>query len=207
MKLTKSLRTFGLMVMLSAMVGTSMQQSAQAQTRSQNRTQPKAPVSCVPLRNGFFFEFQGITFTPEQEAAFRRFSAELSRKSEAQLGPIQTETMKDTSVDVAVKEGVGREIDKVWKEITDMMSAMAQKKVPADQQVELLTKKYGRYATFSLPQRSRFTPKQIAIKDKLNREFEAQMMSIFTPQQQKVYRENLVIKRGREACNPDKTYG
>jgi hypothetical protein len=41
----------------------------------------------------------------------------------------------------------------------------------------------------------------------MNRDFEAQMISIFTPQQQRVYRANLVIKRQIEACDTNKTDG
>lgn len=46
------------------------------------------------------------------------------------------------------------------------------------------------------------TPQQNAEMDRNLRRLEAQTLSILTPEQQKVYRENLIIKRALEDCDP-----
>jgi hypothetical protein len=52
--LSKSIRTFGVMVLLSVLVGTRQQQSAQAQSEA------KPKVACITLPPGRFFnEFEG----------------------------------------------------------------------------------------------------------------------------------------------------
>ena len=127
---SKPLRTLNLMTMLSVVVGSIVQQSVQAQTRtqpraaqaqSQNRTQPKAPVSCVQPKS-FFVEFQGIKFTSKQEAAFRRISAEMSKKAVEQMKNVRTETNPDSPINFSPK---GTQLsEKIFQEIIDARSAM-----------------------------------------------------------------------------------
>jgi hypothetical protein len=199
--LSKSFRTFGLMAMLSVLVATTLQQPVQAQ----KSTQLKAPASCnLKLKDGFFVEFQGIKFTPKQEAAYKRISAKIGKEAEAQMKNVGTEPNPDAPIRVITNEGIG---DKKYREILDAVETLMRAKVSTKEQIRLMTEQYGQYATFSQQSRLRFTPEQIAAKEKMNRDFEAQMMSIFTPQQQKVYRANLVIKRQIEACDTNKTDG
>ncbi|KAM3100612.1 hypothetical protein ACKFKF_11325 [Phormidesmis sp. 146-12] len=202
---SKSLRTLSLMTMLSVVVGSIVQQSAQAQ----NRTQPKASVDCNPqFRNGFFYDFQDIKFTPKQEATYRKIQAKGKKEAMEFMKNVQTEPMPDSPVDFAMK-GVSDkdepEItaarDKIGREIINAQTALRRGNLPPKEQLRVLTEKYGQYATFFQASRLRFTPEQIADREKRQRDFEAQMMSIFTPQQQKVYRANLVIKRQIEACD------
>ena len=199
--LSKSVRSIGLMALLSVVVGSLVQQSVQAQ----NQAQLKAPVTCnLQLKNGFFYEFQDIKFTPKQEATYRKISATMKQKADAQVKNVRTEPRPDASVDVVFKEGI---TDKIALEISEASTAMGSRNLPPKEQMRLLTEKYGQYATFFQTPTLRFTPQQIAAKEKMNRDFEAQMMSIFTPQQRKVYRANLVIKRQIEACDTDKSDG
>ncbi|MBE9012399.1 hypothetical protein IQ250_19560 [Pseudanabaenaceae cyanobacterium LEGE 13415] len=204
MKLTKSLRTLGLMAMLTVIVGTSVQQSVQAQTRSQNRTQPQAPVRCVQPKN-FFFELQGIKFTPRQEAAYRRITAQGKKEANEFMKNVRTEVDPNAPIDqIVYKQGI---TEKIVQEIRDAQAAMTRTKVPPREQLKLLTEKFGQYAEFYQTPRLRFTPEQIAAREKRTRDREAQVMAILTPQQQKVYRSNLVIKRQIEACDTDKSDG
>jgi hypothetical protein len=199
--LSKSVRTIGLMAMLSVLVATTLQQPVQAQ----KSTQLKAPASCnLKLKDGFFVEFQGIKFTPKQEAAYKRISAKIGKEAEAQMKNVGTEPNPDAPLRVIPNDGIG---DKKYREIIDAWDTLRRTEVSIKEQIKLLTEQYGQYATFSQQSRLRFTPEQIAAKEKMNRDFEAQMMSIFTPQQQKVYRANLVIKRQIEACDTNKTDG
>jgi hypothetical protein len=199
--LSKSVRSFGLMGMLSVLVATTLQQPVQAQSS----TQIKAPASCnLKLKNGFFVEFQGIKFTPKQEAAYKRISAKMGKEAEEQMKNVATEPNPDAPIRVITNEGIG---DKKYREILDAVETLMRAKVSTKEQIRLMTERYSQYATFSQQSRLRFTPEQISAKEKMNRDFEAQMISIFTPQQQRVYRANLVIKRQIEACDTNKTDG
>jgi hypothetical protein len=71
--LSKSVRTISLMVLLSTSIGTSSQQSAQSK-----------PAACAPFPQGQFFnEFEGMTFSREQDRAFRKIAAAGKKRSQA----------------------------------------------------------------------------------------------------------------------------
>jgi uncharacterized surface protein with fasciclin (FAS1) repeats len=222
MKLTsfsKVTRPLVLMTLLSVIVGSIAQQSFQAQ--AQNRTQPKAQpsaqaqnqpqdlINCLP---GFIdtisFDFQGIIFSPQQEPAFEKLSAELDKRLATELGPVQTDpNYEGGGVDYFMKEGLGAQVDRIFAEISEASATMSRNKVSPNRQVELLTQKYGQYATFSTDKRFLYTREQIAIREKLKRDFDAQMMAILTPAQQTIYRANTGTDRGLGTCDASKTGG
>jgi hypothetical protein len=208
---SKSVRTIGLVTLLSVAVGSIGQQSVQAQ----NQAQPKAPVACNPqLKGEFYYDFQNIEFTPKQEEAYRKISAAMSKQAEAQMKNVRTEPIPGAPVDFMMKLVGDRDTpeiiaarDTIAREITIAQTALSRRNLSTQEQMRLLTEQYGQYATFYQAAKLRFTPAQIVFKEKMNRDFEAQVMSIFTPQQQQVYRANLVIKRQIEACDTDRTDG
>jgi Spy/CpxP family protein refolding chaperone len=63
----------------------------------------------------------------------------------------------------------------------------------------MLTKKYGKYATFSVSNRIVLTQKQFLERNSIERNYEAQVLSILTPEQQKTYQANILIKRCYDA--------
>jgi hypothetical protein len=78
--LSKSVRTIGLMAMLSILVATTLQQPIQAQSKvlTQGNT------ACVPLPTGItFFELQGIEFSPKQKAEYKKILDKMNIRSEA----------------------------------------------------------------------------------------------------------------------------
>jgi hypothetical protein len=153
--LSKSVRSFGLMGMLSVLVATTLQQPVQAQSS----TQIKAPASCnLKLKNGFFVEFQGIKFTPKQEAAYKRISAKMGKEAEEQMKNVATEPNPDAPIRVITNEGIG---DKKYREILDAVETLMRAKVSTKEQIRLMTERYSQYATFSQQSRLRFTPEQI----------------------------------------------
>jgi hypothetical protein len=197
--LSKSVPVFGLMAMLSVMAITALPQSVQAQGKIQ------AKMACVPLPGGgFFVEFQGIKFSPQQEVAFRKISASMGAKGAALIKRVRTELFPDASLEIVMKNGLRSDNDKIGIEILKATDAMFRDKVPIANQVEELTKKYGQSATFSSSRRLVFISKQLAEKDRITRDFEAQILSILTPEQQQIYRANLATKRGFDACNKSK---
>jgi uncharacterized surface protein with fasciclin (FAS1) repeats len=220
MKLTyfsKVTRPLILMTLLSVIIGSIAQQSFQAQ--AQNRTQPKAQpsaqaqnqpqdlINCLPgFIDTFSYDFQGITFSPQQESAFEKLSAELDKKLKTELGPVQTDPKYEGGgLDTVMKEGLGPQGDRIAAEISEASSTMIRNKVSPKRQVELLTQKYGQYATFSTDERFLFTREQIKIREKLKREFNAQMMASLTPAQQIIYRANIESDRGLGTCEAGKT--
>ncbi len=194
--LSKSVFTFGLMTMLSVLVATTLQQPIQAKSK----VQPKTPTACVPLANGItFFDLQGLEFSPKQQVELKQILDTLTLKSEA----LDKRIKKVESEGFLVTATEGTIDDKIREEIDAATAAVAADGIPDANQLEGLTKKYGQYATFSIEPLSVFTPEQNAELEKTNSDMEDQIMSILTPEQQKVYRANLVIKRGIEACTKD----
>lgn len=199
--LYKSVFTFGsmamlsgLMVMLSVLVATTLQQPIQAKSK----VQPKTPTVCVPLPSGItFLDLQGLEFSPKQQVELKQIFDTLTLKSEALDKRIKKEKSRGYLV-TATREKID---DKIRQEIDAATAAVEADGIPDANQLKGLTKKYGQYATFSIEPLSVLTPKQIVERDKITSDMEYQIMSILTPEQQKVFRANLVIKRGIEACN------
>jgi hypothetical protein len=198
---SKSVRAIGLMAMLSVVVATTLQQPIQAQSK----VQAKTPTACVPLpEGGFFYDFQGIKFSPKQEVASRKIQAKLDVKSNDLFKRIRKIVKPDGALEVFIP---GEVSDKIRAEINKAIDEKERPGVSTAKRVEELTKKYGQYATFSISPQLAFTPEQLAERDQHNRDYEVEMLSIMTPKQQKIYRANLVIKRGFEACDTNKTDG
>ncbi|KAM3108655.1 hypothetical protein [Phormidesmis sp. 146-33] len=112
--LSNAARTFGVMVLLTVMVGTTAQQSAQAQD-----IPPGFGVLalnedgiCLPQQI-VYQEFGGITLSPEQQAAYR----ELEARSNARLEVITANTkivdnaLFWTPEQIAEGQRIGRELE------------------------------------------------------------------------------------------------
>jgi hypothetical protein len=208
--LSKAVRTIGLMAVLSTIVGTTVQQTVQAQT--QNETQTQVELSAEPTAanydtdysgyppefydeegNFFFYEFVGIEFTPEQEAAYNQAKQTLSERGALMKGEIVSEPLPGGGLSFGPRENVilppalEEEILAASSEYDRMGMSEAEKQAA-------LTEKYGQYIEFSSPVRLRFTPEQILEKIMTDREFEDAMLSVFTPDQQRIYIRNLGIK-------------
>jgi uncharacterized surface protein with fasciclin (FAS1) repeats len=76
--LSKSVRTIGLMAMLSALVATTLQQPIQAQTPS--AVNPTLKIACVPIAEGeFIYALKDIELSPKQFASFDKISKSFSK--------------------------------------------------------------------------------------------------------------------------------
>jgi hypothetical protein len=140
--LSKSVRTFGVMAIVSITIATSLQQPIQAQSKG-NRIPTTEDGTCKPLPEGTYYkEYGGITFSSEQKAAYQKSMA------------------------------------KVKKRFATLNAAMKK--------------------------RNNYYPNagHIAAGQQIGLDFEAEMISVFTPQQQKTYRANLAIQRQIQACVP-----
>jgi hypothetical protein len=189
--LSKSVRTFGLMAMLSVLVATTLQQPVQAQSKG-NKVPTTADGTCQPLPQGTFYqEFGGITFSETQKEAYRKIEANIRKRYEA----IKLQSLPMVSIEY--KPGIS---NKKTVEIEAASVEMARKNLSITQQMKQLTKKHGKYARFSVVEGEGYTPKQIAEGQQIGLDFEAQTMTILTPEQQKVYEANLVVQRKVQAC-------
>jgi hypothetical protein len=198
MKLTsfsKSVRAIGLMATLSVVVVTTLQQPIQAQSK----VQAKTPTACVPLpEGGFFYDFQGLEFSPKQQVELKQISDTVNLRSEAlskRLRKVMSKGYLVTEVRDKVDDKIRKEIDEAASDATAVDGKVDPKKV------KNLNKKYGQYATFYIEPKLVFTQAQIAERNKITSDMEDQIMSILIPEQKKVFRANLVIKRGFEACD------
>jgi hypothetical protein len=193
--LSKSVRTFGVMAILSVTIATSLQQPIQAQSKG-NKVPTTADGTCQPLPQGTYYqEFGGITFSENQKEAYRKIEANIRKRYEAikpQLLPIT-----GAGLSIEYRPGIG---DKKALEIEAASAEMVRKKLPITQQMEQLTKKYGRFAKFSVMEGEIYTQKQIAEGQQTGLDFEAQTMAILTPEQRRVYAANLAIQRRIQAC-------
>ncbi len=199
MKLTsfsKSVRSIGLMTMLSAIVATSLQQPVQAQF---GVIAKDATGACVPLPNGTYYqEFGGIKFSPKQKAAYRKIEAKIQKRYKVISDNTKEVVVPGGGLAIYFKEGIG---DKKATEISDASLKMLRDNFSTDKQIKLLTEKYGKYGTFSPTTSLVYTPEQIALGHKIGRDFEAQTMAILTPEQQKIYQVNLTLQRRIQACS------
>jgi hypothetical protein len=212
--LSKTIRTLGLTAVLSVMVSSGIQQTVQAQTQAETQMESIDAVerqarfcagdfSVVPDRyrtesGGYMAsEVTGIEFSPEQEAAYYQFSAELIRKSDERITRVRTVENGGFSL---------RSLNTISDELTREMD-IAQANLSADstlstqQKVDLLNEQFGQYGViFEKDVVFAFTPEQELEAEQAARDFQAQLQSILTPEQQPVYLENVDIKRLFASC-------
>jgi hypothetical protein len=195
--LSKSVRSFGLIAMLSVLVTTTLQQPIQAQTVAKDKNGV-----CTTLPEGVFYqEFGGITFSPAQKAAYRKIEAKINKRYKVISDNTRPVVLPGAGLSMYPKPKV---FEEKASEINAAMSDPEILKLSTAQQIEVLTKKYGKYATFSFAEALVYTPKQIAEGKRIGRDFEAQTMAILTPNQQKIYKVNLALQQRIQACvEPD----
>jgi hypothetical protein len=197
--LSKSVRTIGLMAaVLSVLVGTTIQQTVQAQ----NKVPTDSETSCFG-GNGYPppNELEGIKFTPEQDAAYQRFREAVDAKNGAiyKNAPLGPEPLTGLSFGDE-KAPVSPEMQ---AEIIAAFDVITLDEIPDRDQAKAFKETYGKYADLEIGERSTEpTPEQDAEMNNNIRNLEPQTLSILTPEQQKVFQANLVMKRAYEACNP-----
>jgi hypothetical protein len=196
--LSKSVRTIGLIAMLSVLVATTLQQPVQAQSKG-NKVPTTTDGTCSPLPQGVVYqEFGGITFSPKQKTAYKKNYAKLRKAYETLANTVSKVNSPDGAVNLYFNDGIG---DEKTAEINAMHDALWGKKVPGSKIAELINKKHGKYAKAVVAQYDVYTQEQIIAGQQAGLDFEAGMMSAFTPEQQKTYAANLAIQRRIQACS------
>lgn len=91
--------------------------------------------------------------------------------------------------------------DDVRQEIDTAYTAAVVDEIPDVEQVDGLNAKYSEYVEFMPGWEYIFTPEQVAASEARTLIFQAGMLSIMRPKQQKTYLENLEIQRAAAACD------
>jgi hypothetical protein len=109
--LSKSVRTIGLMAMLSVLVTTTLQQPIQAQTIAKDKNG-----ACTPLPKGVFYqEYGGITFSSEQKLAYQKSMVKVKKRF-ATLNASIERTSDPNAKQIATGQQIGLDFE------TEMMS-------------------------------------------------------------------------------------
>jgi hypothetical protein len=184
--LSTTVRTIGLIAILSAIQGMSLVKTAQAQA------DPNAEAVCTAA----YFEDPGYMYqaaTPQQEEAIDRYSQDPDgiARAERVISEI-------TTFSAPLDSYMGYVINKVnGKEVSippAIRRAMDQgiNRAPTKEnrrRVAELNKKYGQYATFGQNIILILSPEQVKEQDKIIYDYLAYIKSLLTPQQQKEQRD------------------
>jgi hypothetical protein len=241
--LSKSISTLGLVAALSVVVGSSVQQSVQAQIRPQAETEAwqelearidnniyidaekqaqycdgdfsSAPArSLTPDGMVFGFEYTGIEFSPEQQAALDQFEADVVKYNAETFegrgrvvvdpinGPIAENGFIPEDMDDEERDRLAREI------IAFRATLDADPTLTSEEKITLLNEEFrDNRSVFFLQEVVIYSPEQLAQMDQLIRERKIYVFSLLTPEQQEIYLENLAVVDMIEAeCPPGSLY-
>lgn len=223
--LSKSARAIGLMVLLSVMVGTSMQQSAQAQTESipdgikfltreqleQGRRDALEHLKIcdrVWQENSnsqedgrpFFDDFQGLTLTDAQKKAYKALDAQAeARRTELYKQTISVADPSATVEFLYLSPTVSRNVRAAIQTELDRKPTMDQLEAINRRFEKRFGKQYGffvgSYVTY-------LTPQQKTQLAQISSDFYNRVQALMTPEQQPQYSKNLAARlRINAACD------
>lgn len=196
--LSKTVSTLGLITLLTTAVGTGVQSTAQAQV---DISVPADIDDEACLASGFnsFYLLQNIDFSPEQLEKIFELSSLQSDAYEQLIASYPT--VDDLSGGYAFVSRPGAEIT---PEVSRAMNAAAMEVTQGEvmrEQIAALNEQFGQYGEFVIGKKVILTPERRAEMRQLRADFDAQYISVMTPQQQQQYQENLATKsRIKEAC-------
>lgn len=211
----KTVRTLGLMAVLSVTVGSGIQQTVQAQTESvtleervmqwraddiaQWETCDRVYQEEAEIYEGnyFFDVYRGLNLTDEQNNAYLTFNAQ----SDAETLEVLDNSLSVVDPTAALAFGYSVDPEQIPEGINSAIQA-ALNKNPTSNQLEALNQEFGQYGEFSGAYINYLTPEQKAQLAQITENFQAQMQSVMTPEQIPQYRENLAAGlRIGEACD------
>jgi hypothetical protein len=185
--LSKTVRTIGLIAILSAIQGMSLAQTAQAQAIPAGK--PGSVCSDAYFANPDFM--YSSTLSPEQKAAFEKLANNPARIAK-RLGILAKGTTFSVALDAPVgyiaKKANGKTIEippKIDKEIYWASFNANRDPNGTRRRVDELNQKYAQYATFGQQLTLILSPEQIKENTKMTREDSAYLAAVLTPQQKK----------------------
>lgn len=216
MKLSLFLKTvsaLGLVAVLSVAVYSNIKQPAQAQSQDKVEAEilseeDPSTLTCIEAATGSeagsetisFDQFQGIEFTPEQEAEYRRIKKEDDERGELIAQGLERRVRPDWSMSFVPNEGVTIP-DDILQEIDKAYTAAVVDEISDVEQVDALNAKYSEYVEFMPGEEYIFTPEQAAANEARTLIVQGGMLSVMRPEQQKTYLENIEIQRSIAACD------
>ena len=216
----KTLSILALLATLSTVAGVGVLQSrkVQAQTETQEKvdTSLQKNSACdginLPYPEEFFVEteygcstlgnFYGIELTPEQEEVRQRAEKQRSDRSDLMEGQIEIVTIPNGSIDVAVRSADGH----IPEEAGDAATVANLDDIPNAEQLDDLNARFPE-AEFFLSRGIRLTPEQVLEVIRMDREFEDTMLSVMTPEQQRLYLKNMAVMYWIKGSDTDLTDG
>lgn len=223
MKWVSSPKTIGILALLAtlstvASAGVLQAWKAQAQTETQDQvgTTVQKNSACEGIDSSypeeFFVEtengcsslgnFYGIELTPEQEEVRIQAEKQRSDRSDLMEGQVETVTDPNGSIDVAVRSADSY----LTEEAGEAATAANLDDIPNAEQIDDLNARFPE-AEFSLSQGIRLTPEQVLEVIRIDREFEDTMLSVLTPEQQRLYLKNIAVMYWIKGSDPDLTDG
>lgn len=212
---SKTARIIGLTATLIAVASTSIKQAAQAQTQPEFRSQLNSMYSIEPINPGqqaqfckgdysflpervrnedgsdfFFAEFMGINLSPEQNVVYRQLIDGLQVTGESLLERAPSEQdLVNGDISFSAPTDVP---PNAYEQINAKRAVLdADSTLTSQRKVVMLNEQFGQYGEFAVQETFNFTPEQLVESEESVRNYQAKMLSIFDPEQQQVYLENL----------------
>jgi hypothetical protein len=228
--LSKTVGVLGLITALSALVGSSFQPAAQAQTAAQSLSQQRTqqversvvraiPGFCeafaegnysgLPARyydnNGNFrnFAFLGIDLTPELQAVYDRAERRLSERAAAVDAETKKEVIPGGTINYFTTDPNGGIPDAIVDKLNAAVDAANSDNIPNADQVRALTEQFSQYKVgFAEDEVSLFTPEQILEIESIEREFVVTMAIAMNPEQRETFLNNWDAQNAVKSCTP-----
>lgn len=186
--LSKTIRTIGLITILTAIEGISLVQTAQAQSKEPG-------VAC----SAAYFADPDYMYNPQgkEKETVDRFGANPARMKRQQNIWARSSTFSvalDAPVGYVAKKVNGKPVAisaKLAKEMYDAAFNANRDPKATRRRVAELNKKYAEYATFGQQINLMFSPAQIRENTKMTREFSAYTASVMTPEQKQAERDGI----------------
>lgn len=188
----------GAITVLAIAVGTGMQPKAQAQAD----VEVPADIddeACIAAGFHSFYMLQNIEFSPDQLEKMFELERLASDASEALMASFPTEVELDGGYSFVNKPGA-----EITPEVQAAMDAAAAAMPTGEARkaaVAALNEEFAQYGEFSLFEEVLLTPERREEMRQLNKDFDAQYISVLTPEQQEQYQKNLETQsKIDEAC-------
>ncbi len=195
LSLSKAVRTLSAMVFLSVIVGTTVQQSAQAQNQLQAQAESATNACSIASAQAPESAFDGVNLSAEQFAAYDA----VMKKHDEEVSPRLTARGKilikpNAVVNFFQKQGV-----EIPPQLQETIANEAGSSKP--DQIDSLNAKYGQYGTF-LPQRTLIYSQELFEEFKKEEQvLLSQILAVMNPEQQQKYQQNQeAFRRINEAC-------
>jgi hypothetical protein len=197
--LSKTLGTLGLIAVLATMVSTAIPKNAQAQSNVEVPAEIDDE-ACLAAGMNSFYVLQEIDFSPAQLEEIYRISSEKDNAYEqlTESYPRAEDLASGPQFDARSDTEMTSEMYTAMDAARTTISATTDS---VTEQIAALNEQFGQYGEYGIGQIVNLTSEQKAEIKRTAEDFEAQYITVMTPEQQQQYRENLETEsRINDAC-------